>query len=226
EQTAELIDGPELSARNQRHHQLDRPTNAGPLEIDAIRLAAVYVTPLKDTENGAAFIAVDGDQPVAGLEASGRRTPFVHRRHVGPAGVVTVVPPAILHQPVVADGRVDRKDEEARVHAARRQDKPGERRAALVGHEASVQRRIPQSLSRIPARLGPYEIVSPLGAGGMGEVYRAHDTKLGRDVALKVLPDSLASDPERLARFEREAHLLATLNHPHIAHIYGVEDST
>src|SRR5215813_3043662 len=85
EQTAELIDGPELSARNQRHHQLDRPTNAGPLEIDAIRLAAVYVTPLKDTENGAAFIAVDGDQPVAGLEASGRRTPFVHRRHVGPA---------------------------------------------------------------------------------------------------------------------------------------------
>src|SRR5215813_7862858 len=75
-------------------------------------------------------------------------------------------------------------------------------------------------------RLGPYEIISPLGAGVMGEVYRAHDTKLGRDVALKVLPDSLASDPERLARFEREAHLLATLNHPHIAHIYGVEDST
>jgi serine/threonine protein kinase len=67
------------------------------------------------------------------------------------------------------------------------------------------------------ARIGPYEIVSPLGAGGMGEVYRARDTKLGRDVALKVLPGSLAHEPERLARFEREAHLLAALNRPHIA---------
>src|SRR5262249_40926394 len=76
------------------------------------------------------------------------------------------------------------------------------------------------------ARLGSYEIVAPLGSGGMGEVYRAHDTKLGRDVAVKVLPDSLPHDPERLARFEREAHLLAALNHPSIAHIYGVEDST
>ena len=75
-------------------------------------------------------------------------------------------------------------------------------------------------------RLGPYEILSALGAGGMGEVYRARDLKLGRDVALKVLPDSLAHDPERLARFEREAHLLATLNHSHIAHIHGFEDST
>src|SRR5262249_4040314 len=60
----------------------------------------------------------------------------------------------------------------------------------------------------------------------MGEVYRARDTKLGRDVALKVLPDLLAHDPERLARFEREAHLLAALNHPHIAQIHGFEDST
>jgi serine/threonine-protein kinase len=76
------------------------------------------------------------------------------------------------------------------------------------------------------ARLGSYEVVALVGAGGMGEVYRARDTKLGRDVALKVLPDSLAHDPERLARFEREAHLLAALNHPHIAQIYGVEDST
>jgi len=75
------------------------------------------------------------------------------------------------------------------------------------------------------ARLGPYDILSPLGAGGMGEVYRAHDTKLGRDVALKVLPDSLAHDAERLARFEREAQLLAALNHPNIAQIYGVEES-
>src|SRR5215472_11958910 len=76
------------------------------------------------------------------------------------------------------------------------------------------------------ARLGPYEILSVLGAGGMGEVYRARDRKHGRDVALKVLPDSFAREPERLARFEREAHLLAALNHPSIAHVYGFEDST
>src|SRR5262245_2189078 len=74
--------------------------------------------------------------------------------------------------------------------------------------------------------VGPYEILAPLGAGGMGEVYRARDTKLCRDVALKILPDSVAHDPERLARFEREAHLLAALNHPHVAHIYGFDDST
>ena len=76
------------------------------------------------------------------------------------------------------------------------------------------------------ARLGPYEILSPLGAGGMGEVYRARDTKLKRDVAIKVLPDLVASDPDRLARFHREAEVLASLNHPNIAHIYGVEDSS
>src|SRR5712692_10463418 len=73
------------------------------------------------------------------------------------------------------------------------------------------------------ARLGPYEILAPLGAGGMGEVYRARDTKLNRDVALKVLPEAFAADPERLARFTREAQTLATLNHPHIAHIYGLD---
>ena len=72
-------------------------------------------------------------------------------------------------------------------------------------------------------RLGPYEILGSLGAGGMGEVYRARDTKLGRDVAIKILPVSFASDPERLARFEREARVLASLNHPHIAQIYGLE---
>src|SRR5438309_4003655 len=72
-------------------------------------------------------------------------------------------------------------------------------------------------------RLGPYEIVSPLGAGGMGEVYRARDTKLHREVAIKVLPDLFANDPERLARFQREAQVLASLNHPNIAHIYGLE---
>jgi eukaryotic-like serine/threonine-protein kinase len=75
------------------------------------------------------------------------------------------------------------------------------------------------------ARLGPYEILSPLGAGGMGEVYRARDTKLGREVAIKVLPELFAADPERLARFDREAQLLASLNHPNIAHIHGLEDS-
>ena len=74
-------------------------------------------------------------------------------------------------------------------------------------------------------RLGPYEIFSALGAGGMGEVYRARDTRLGRDVALKTLPESFAGDPDRLARFEREAKTLASLNHPHIAQIYGFEQS-
>jgi eukaryotic-like serine/threonine-protein kinase len=76
------------------------------------------------------------------------------------------------------------------------------------------------------ARLGPYEVVSLIGAGGMGEVYRARDTKLNRDVAVKVLPEPLAHDPERLARFEREAQVLASLNHPHIAHVHGFDDST
>ena len=74
-------------------------------------------------------------------------------------------------------------------------------------------------------RLGPYEIVCPLGAGGMGEVYRAHDTKLGRDVAQKIVPELFASDRDRLARFTREAQTLAALNHPNIAHIHGLEES-
>ena len=77
----------------------------------------------------------------------------------------------------------------------------------------------------IGTRLGPYEIVAPLGAGGMGEVYRARDGKLNRDVALKILPDAFASDPDRLARFTREAQTLASLNHPNIAHIHGLEES-
>jgi serine/threonine protein kinase len=75
------------------------------------------------------------------------------------------------------------------------------------------------------SRLGPYEIASLLGAGGMGEVYRARDTKLDRDVAIKVLPDALAADPERIARFEREARTLAALNHPNIAHVHGLEEA-
>ncbi len=75
------------------------------------------------------------------------------------------------------------------------------------------------------ARLGPYEIVSPLGAGGMGEVYRARDARLSRDVAIKILPEAFAADPERLVRFQREAQVLASLNHPHIAAIYGLEET-
>jgi Tol biopolymer transport system component len=74
-------------------------------------------------------------------------------------------------------------------------------------------------------QIGPYSVIAPLGAGGMGEVYRAHDEKLGRDVALKVLPSEFARDPDRLARFRREARTLASLNHPNIAAIYGLEES-
>lgn len=82
----------------------------------------------------------------------------------------------------------------------------------------------PLTLS-IGTRLGPYEILSSLGAAGMGEVYRATDTKLKRQVALKILPSLLAADPDRVARFQREAELLASLNHPNIAAIYGLEDA-
>jgi eukaryotic-like serine/threonine-protein kinase len=71
--------------------------------------------------------------------------------------------------------------------------------------------------------IGPYEVGAPLGAGAMGEVYRARDTRLGRDVALKFLPASFAADPDRLSRFEREAKTLAALNHPHIAQIHAIE---
>ena len=74
-------------------------------------------------------------------------------------------------------------------------------------------------------RFGSYEVTGPLGAGGMGEVYRARDTSLKRDVAIKVLPAALAGDAERLARFQCEAELLAALNHPNIAQIYGLERS-
>jgi dipeptidyl aminopeptidase/acylaminoacyl peptidase len=76
------------------------------------------------------------------------------------------------------------------------------------------------------ARIGPYEITAPLGQGGMGEVYKARDGRLQRDVAIKVLPPLFASDPERMARFEREAQVLAALNHPNIAQIHGVEENT
>src|SRR6187549_887709 len=79
--------------------------------------------------------------------------------------------------------------------------------------------------SLIGRTLGPYRIDAPIGAGGMGEVYRARDTKLGRDVAIKILPAFLAQDPDRLARLGREARTLAALNHPHIGSIYGIEEA-
>ena len=71
-------------------------------------------------------------------------------------------------------------------------------------------------------KLGPYEILAPIGAGGMGEVYRARDTRLNRDVALKVLPDDFARDPARVQRFEQEARAVAALNHPNIVAVYDV----
>ena len=74
-------------------------------------------------------------------------------------------------------------------------------------------------------RLGVYEVTAQIGEGGMGEVYRARDTKLNRDVAIEVLPATLAADPERIARFEREAKTLAALNHQNIAAIFGLEES-
>src|SRR5262245_11497727 len=74
-------------------------------------------------------------------------------------------------------------------------------------------------------KIGCYEVVTVIGAGGMGEVFRARDTKLGRDVALKVLPDAFAADADRVARFQREAQLLASLNHPNIGAIHGLEDA-
>ena len=78
----------------------------------------------------------------------------------------------------------------------------------------------------VGTRLGAYEITAQIGAGGMGEVYRAKDTKLGREVALKILPAPFIHDAERVARFKREAQVLASLNHPHIGGIHGLEDSS
>jgi serine/threonine protein kinase len=74
-------------------------------------------------------------------------------------------------------------------------------------------------------RIGAYDIVALIGAGGMGEVYRARDTRLKRDVAIKILPEVFANDPDRLARFQREAEVIASLSHPNIAQIYGLEEA-
>ena len=77
----------------------------------------------------------------------------------------------------------------------------------------------------VGSRLGHYDVTALIGEGGMGQVYQATDTKLNRQVALKILPEAFATDPERLARFEREATVLASLNHPNIEHIYGLEEA-
>ena len=90
---------------------------------------------------------------------------------------------------------------------------------------AGVAAAADEATSMIDRQIGPYTIVAPLGAGGMGEVYRARDSKLGRDVAIKILPSHFTADPERRARFAREARTLATLNHPHIGAIYGLEEA-
>jgi serine/threonine-protein kinase len=113
---------------------------------------------------------------------------------------------------------------------AGRPDLQAEVEALLRAHDSAasaleVPPVTPQTRLKAGARLGPYEVLTKLGAGGMGEVYRARDTKLGRDVAIKVLPSFFATDPERLRRLEREARLLASLNHPHIGAIYGFEES-
>jgi eukaryotic-like serine/threonine-protein kinase len=95
----------------------------------------------------------------------------------------------------------------------------------LAALPASIDQMQPCPVLTAGRRVGPYDIVAPLGAGAMGEVYRAHDTTLNRDVALKVLPELFAVDADRLARFTREAQVLASLNHPNIATIYGLEES-
>ena len=141
----------------------------------------------------------------------------------------------------------ERWEELKRVLAAALERKPQERPAYLdqVCAEPSIRRELESLIAaheqgdssfmerplvesgmlKLGAKLGPYEILGPLGAGGMGEVYRARDSKLGRDVAIKVLPTNFVNDPERLSRFQREARMLAALNHPNIATIHGIEQS-
>lgn len=116
---------------------------------------------------------------------------------------------------------------EARAELLRREcggDEPLRRDVeGLLVFEDAADRFLEAQALTLPSQIGPYEIQSILGTGGMGEVYRARDRVLGREVALKVLPRSLAADPERVARLQREARVLASLNHPHIAQIYGIE---
>ncbi len=125
-----------------------------------------------------------------------------------------------------------RGDDELRreVESLLAQEKPAEGFLESLGDEAATKPWAKMQggsggQSMIGHQLGSYKVVSLLGVGGMGEVFRAHDTKLKRDVAIKVLPPAFLNDPERLARFQREARMLASLNHPNIASIYGLEDS-
>src|SRR5688572_12175015 len=99
------------------------------------------------------------------------------------------------------------------------------RSESIDTNDSSLDDTRTQTGSSIPTTIGPYRVVGLLGAGGMGEVFRARDSKLNRDVALKLLPTAFASDPDRLARFRREARALAALNHPHVGAIYGIEES-
>src|SRR6266550_9626041 len=118
-------------------------------------------------------------------------------------------------------GRSSEPQPESDVHSPR----VDRRRRLSVKRRRGPARIIHGRLALTPGtRLGVYEITAQIGEGGMGQVYRARDTKLNRDVALKILPDAVASDLDRLSRFTREAQTLASLNHPNIAHIHGLEE--
>ena len=110
------------------------------------------------------------------------------------------------------------------VESLLRQQSKADRFLQTPALNVAAEQLMPRSGLVAGQQIGPYQIQGLLGAGGMGEVYRARDTKLGRDVAIKILPRIFTSDPERLARFEREARLLAALNHPNIGAIYGLEN--
>jgi serine/threonine protein kinase len=121
---------------------------------------------------------------------------------------------------------------DARSQAARERplaDRPGRGRGRIHSYQTGVSRRSafrrPGGAILIGQTLAHYRITAAIGAGGMGEVFRATDTKLGREVALKVLPAEMASDPDRLARFQREAKALAALDHPGIVGVYSVEEA-
>ena len=134
-------------------------------------------------------------------------------------------PPAerarVLAELCAGDADLRREVESLLAHAS---SAPGALDAGAVGMAAQLVT-APDQTVLSGRRLGVYQIIAPLGKGGMGEVYRARDTRLGRDVAIKFLPRAFTTDADRLARFEREARVLASLNHPNIATIYGIEDT-
>ncbi len=128
---------------------------------------------------------------------------------------------AYLHEVCAGDNALQRE-----VESLLAQEKRGDGFLESPALQVAARMMAKDSRQSLKGRqLGSYKIISLLGAGGMGEVYRAHDNKLGRDVAVKTLPREFARDPERLARFRREARTLASLNHPNIAAIYGLEES-